>query len=906
MVDLVEIGLSVDSSDFVKAAADTKGFELAVAKMVQTILRENSVLKAASKASADARAEAEQRAIQKQIEANQKLTATKEKEAAKQQAIADRQAKAEMDAYVRTTIAAEKAAMAKAKAAQASVGGNLGLGAVGVSAGASASAISAEIDRLRLKYDQIYASSKLYESALNELNRAQMLGAISDRQRQASLDALNSQLANGTGIFANYTQQVGSNTNRMGVAFQQTGYQVSDFIVQIQGGTNPLVAFSQQATQLAGLMYLLPPALQAARLSFVYFSISVSAAMAAVTILIPLLSMLVMAFVNANKASEDTSKSIDKQTQAYDSLISKIEELRLARQMEASGAATKEEQTIQNTLNTLLAERIVLQDRLNKLKEIGGRATAFAEQKKAQLDLLQVEIDKNTEALKAIDYERILSAAANRRANERRDSYREEKKEVDARNLALLNSYEYMAETMRLSAEQVASYEKENEAINNKLVMEVAIAKFGKDSAEVKKLQREEELDLYDQAIDAQVILGKYTKDQGQALKDSNSIRQDAVDLQQKETDALNRGKALAREFLSTYTDIGGAIKSASEIDIGSVFSKAISPSSSLYQFVKKTYDTMLNMANMTIRPKLKFDTASYSEPKQPFGFGNLGPDQVFTAGVGFESTTGAGVDKTETGGGGGGAKTDPLVELQKQIALQEELNGKTEAERKVREALGDNWKDYSPLVIKGLEDQIQKQIELEERLKDQQQIFDTVKTSMEDAFMGMVDGTKSAKDAFKQMAAAIIKELYNVLVVQRMVGSFDQASGQGSGIMGLIFKGVAGAFGGGGTPLAGGSMRANGGPVSAGQPYLVGERGPELIIPKSSGMVLTNNQTKTTLGGSSNESYVVNNNINVTGSDSMMVRQEIAKMIPQISSATKAAMIDAKRRGGQMGNAFR
>jgi hypothetical protein len=86
----------------------------------------------------------------------------------------------------------------------------------------------------------------------------------------------------------------------------------------------------------------------------------------------------------------------------------------------------------------------------------------------------------------------------------------------------------------------------------------------------------------------------------------------------------------------------------------------------------------------------------------------------------------------------------------------------------------------------------------------------------------------------------------------------------------------------------------------------MVGERGPELIIPKSSGMVLTNGQTKAALGGSSNESYVVNNNISVTGSDSVMVRQEIAKMIPQISSATKAAMIDAKRRGGQMGNAFR
>jgi hypothetical protein len=70
--------------------------------------------------------------------------------------------------------------------------------------------------------------------------------------------------------------------------------------------------------------------------------------------------------------------------------------------------------------------------------------------------------------------------------------------------------------------------------------------------------------------------------------------------------------------------------------------------------------------------------------------------------------------------------------------------------------------------------------------------------------------------------------------------------------------------------------------------------------------MILTNGQTKAALGGASNDNYVVHNNITVTGSDSVMVRQEIAKMIPQISSATKAAMIDAKRRGGQMGNAFR
>ena len=36
---------------------------------------------------------------------------------------------------------------------------------------------------------------------------------------------------------------------------------------------------------------------------------------------------------------------------------------------------------------------------------------------------------------------------------------------------------------------------------------------------------------------------------------------------------------------------------------------------------------------------------------------------------------------------------------------------------------------------------------------------------------------------------------------------------------------------------------RSTGGPVNAGQPYMVGERGPELIVPTNSGMVVPNNQ---------------------------------------------------------------
>ena len=42
----------------------------------------------------------------------------------------------------------------------------------------------------------------------------------------------------------------------------------------------------------------------------------------------------------------------------------------------------------------------------------------------------------------------------------------------------------------------------------------------------------------------------------------------------------------------------------------------------------------------------------------------------------------------------------------------------------------------------------------------------------------------------------------------------------------------------------------ADGGPVAANTPYMVGERGPELIIPKGAGTVIPNNQLAGAMGG--------------------------------------------------------
>lgn len=162
--------------------------------------------------------------------------------------------------------------------------------------------------------------------------------------------------------------------------------------------------------------------------------------------------------------------------------------------------------------------------------------------------------------------------------------------------------------------------------------------------------------------------------------------------------------------------------------------------------------------------------------------------------------------------------------------------------------------------------------------------VMDTVQSSMEDAFMGMVDGTMKVEDAFKSMASDIIKELYRVLVVQQLVGSFKTGGG---GILGAI----APSFG-----------RASGGSVMSGQAYTVGEHGREPFIPAQNGRILSTAQAKSAMsGGGGGGVTIVQNNTFGNGVN----RAEINAMLPKIVEASKAAVLDARRRGGSYAGAF-
>ena len=140
----------------------------------------------------------------------------------------------------------------------------------------SGQAIGQEMDRLRAKYDPVFAASKRYESAIEDLNRAQKLGAVDAATHAQALDRLNAEYAEAAGpiratgaalkqtsgamIQANTASQAAGggmlrffNVSSAGrFVLQNTASQLGDIAVQLEGGTDKSRVAAQQLPQLLG------------------------------------------------------------------------------------------------------------------------------------------------------------------------------------------------------------------------------------------------------------------------------------------------------------------------------------------------------------------------------------------------------------------------------------------------------------------------------------------------------------------------------------------------------------------------------------------------------------------------------------------------------------------------------
>jgi len=145
------------------------------------------------------------------------------------------------------------------------------------------------------------------------------------------------------------------------------------------------------------------------------------------------------------------------------------------------------------------------------------------------------------------------------------------------------------------------------------------------------------------------------------------------------------------------------------------------------------------------------------------------------------------------------------------------------------------------------------------------------------DAITDMIMGTKSASEAFRNMANSIVRDLIRMMVQKQITDR----------LFGAMMSFIPGGGGANAAPVPG---RAMGGPVSAGKPYIVGERGPELFVPRGGGTVMPNGQ----MGGGSNNVVV-----NVNMESGQTNADDANQLGVLIGNAVKSELVRQKRPGG-------
>lgn len=153
------------------------------------------------------------------------------------------------------------------------------------------------------RYNKILLSAKRQYEALGVSSQKATASvrkfAESQRGAMGTTDNLTNSIKRQTEAQMAATKQ----SNRMGVVTQQAGYQVSDFIVQVQSGTNVFVAFGQQASQLVGILPLMASSIGLTTGAAIALS-------AALGIIIPLVTAVGAAFLRAKETSADAGDAL--------------------------------------------------------------------------------------------------------------------------------------------------------------------------------------------------------------------------------------------------------------------------------------------------------------------------------------------------------------------------------------------------------------------------------------------------------------------------------------------------------------------------------------------------------------------------------------------------------------------
>lgn len=229
----------------------------------------------------------------------------------------------------------------------------------------------------------------------------------------------------------------------------------------------------------------------------------------------------------------------------------------------------------------------------------------------------------------------------------------------------------------------------------------------------------------------------------------------------------------------------------------------------------------------------------------------------------------------------------DPLKKVEDRL---DRIYQKSQREKEISDAMRSIVEAGSqPLVVSGVDQDFQRQTQLVEAQVDRSMAnvrdimrgyteemsasFNSIGESVAEAFKGMITGAQSFGDAMKGIVQSVIDELFRLFVVQQIVGFVSNA-------LGSAFGAFSGASPSGANHIPAG---ATGGYPAPGKPVMVGERGPEMFVPTSSGKIIPNHR----MGGGGG--MVVN--VDARGStDPEAVRQQVQRGILEAAPAIVAA----------------
>jgi len=200
-------------------------------------------------------------------------------------------------------------------------------------------------------------------------------------------------------------------------------------------------------------------------------------------------------------------------------------------------------------------------------------------------------------------------------------------------------------------------------------------------------------------------------------------------------------------------------------------------------------------------------------------------------------------------------------------------------------------------LINEKLEERIDIQKESTEEIKKQQTETDKLKDKMtavgeeiEGSIKSNLRDSITGAQSFGQAMTNVLNRIRDKIIdaqIDKIIGGFGESFGKAAS--GGKRSGLGGFLGG----ILGGLFRANGGPVKAGQPYIVGERQPELFVPRRSGTILPS------VGKGDNVTNMVTVNVDASGTSVQGNGSEADQLGRLIGGIVQSTLIEESRAGG-------